>query len=87
MSSKSCGLDSFAFIVNRHDIANLPSPSIWLEEDHYLILLSVSGDNARIYDPAFSSERTIKLPAAEDTEFQASVITLEKPAFLERDSA
>jgi hypothetical protein len=83
---KALGVPTFAFVVNRKDFESLPLHSIWLNGDHFFILLSVENGKARVFDPTSDGERMLPLPPVNDSTFSAPVITLELPTFMEKST-
>jgi len=79
---KKVGFRTFALVVNRKDFSTLPTPCLWLNGDHYYLLLSVSEQRAKIFDPSWNAEKEINLPVLDDVHFQAPIIALEAPSFL-----
>lgn len=76
---KATGVESYAYRLNRKDLASAPLPAILLESDHYVALLRVEGDRADYYDSRYKSERTSKLPPLDNPDFTANLILFSKP--------
>jgi tetratricopeptide (TPR) repeat protein len=72
---KSIGIESFGYAVSRGDLAQIPLPAIWLQDDHYVGLLEVTDKRARVYDPRMRSEQFVELPALDEPTFTASIIS------------
>lgn len=60
--------------VNRTDFALTPVPFIWLTPDHYVLVLKVGADHARVYDPLTSSEQDFRVPKPDDRQFLATIL-------------
>lgn len=76
---RDLGFDTFGVQVDRRDFARLQTPCILLEAEHYFVLETVAPDSATVYDPLFASERKVKLPALDDPQFTAIVLTTHVP--------
>jgi hypothetical protein len=83
---KALGLQSFCSVLNRTDFAQLPTPSILLRDDHYVVVLQVFSKHAKIYDPRNASVGDIKLPDLDDPKFLATVLTFQPPTLSEANS-
>ncbi len=68
--------------LNRADFARLSPPAVWLRGDHFVLILGVDGDRARVYDPNAGGESTVGLPPYSDGRFTADVLVLrvDRPA-------
>ncbi len=73
---KLCGLRGNGYELNRKDFAKIPTPAIWLQGDHYYVVLKVLGNKVEVYDPLAKDEVFLTVPAIDDTAFTASVLTL-----------
>jgi hypothetical protein len=80
---KTLGFESFAVVLNRADFQKVPTPSIWLDGTHYLLVLKVDGNDATVFDPFMGGIRPAHLPNLDDPDFQASMITLQMPVLSE----
>ena len=63
-------------LLNWKDFKKQPPPIIWLNGDHYQLVLSVADRSVQVYDPMYKSEREIKLQ--DQGSFSATVLTIEK---------
>jgi len=70
----SCGIRSEGLLLSSADFAKLEDPALWLQLDHYVVVLDVKPLEALVYDPKYSGERKISLPVDEHGTFQAAVI-------------
>jgi tetratricopeptide (TPR) repeat protein len=77
---RKLGLESEGLLLNRRDFAKVATPAIWLQQDHYVVLLRIDGDEALVYDSRLSDRRTVKLPPEDDATFTATVLTVRRPA-------
>jgi ABC-type bacteriocin/lantibiotic exporter with double-glycine peptidase domain len=73
---KALGVKTDGLMVNRKDFAKLGTPAIWLDKDHYVVLLSVKGNQAEVFDTRYSSRRLVKLPPENDPTFAATVLVV-----------
>lgn len=76
---KSLGRESWAARLNRRDLAKASLPAVLFEGDHYVVLESVEGESATVWDPRFGATRPWRLPPGDDPDFSATVILLAKP--------
>lgn len=77
---RSLGFNSYAFELNRKDLAAAPMPAVLFTDNHFLVLEAVEADRAKVYDSLFGRERYIELPPLENKAFSAFVITLTVPS-------
>lgn len=71
---RTIGIESYAYKLNRQDLARAALPMILLEGDHYVALTKLEGDSATLYDTRFRSERTLRLPPIADPDFFVNAI-------------
>lgn len=71
---RALGIESYGYRVNRQDLARIQVPAILLIQDHYVALLAITKDGARVYDPRIDSEQTLKLPKFDDPDFFVNAI-------------
>lgn len=76
---KALGRESWAARLNRQDLAKARLPAILLQGDHYVVLESLEGDRATVWDPRFGSSKPWPLPNADDPDFAATALLLAKP--------
>lgn len=72
------GYSAEGHLLNRVDFAKTALPAIWLAKEHYLLLTKVEAGHATAYDPMTKTERKFRLPAIDDAEFTATVLTLSR---------
>lgn len=80
---RELGLNAVGLLVNRKDFAKLATPAIWLDNDHYVVLLSVKENEAEVYDSRYSNRITVKLPDEDDASFTATVLVIQKSGVTE----
>lgn len=73
------GIESWAYQLNRQDLAKVALPAVMLEADHYVLLEKVEGDSATLWDPRDQALRTERLPSSNDPDFTTTLILLSKP--------
>lgn len=73
---KSLGIDSFAYKLNRQDLAHAPLPAIVLWGAHYVTAKRLEGNTLTIFDTVGGEERTIDLPSVDDPDYSITVILL-----------
>lgn len=73
------GVASYAYRLNRQDLARAPLPAILVVDDHYVALLKVDPDSATVYDSRDAGEHRMPLPALDDPDFTASLVLFSKP--------
>lgn len=76
---RKLGVPSYAFRLNRRDLARAPMPAILLSSGHYLGLLRVDGNQAVCYDSRFGAETRVTLPPEDDPDYVADVIVFSVP--------
>jgi ABC-type bacteriocin/lantibiotic exporter with double-glycine peptidase domain len=54
-------------------------PAILLDGDHYVALLKVEEDHARVYDPRLKSQTHHPLPPRDDPDYTATVLLFSDP--------
>ena len=80
---KHYGLSGYGAVVNRRDFALLPTPAIMSQDNHFVLILAIKPDYMEVFDPlhADKDSEVIQLPAPDDAEFKAMVLTLSPPHF------
>ena len=73
---KSLGIDSYAYNLNRQDLAHAPLPAIILWGEHYVTATKVEGDLLTTFDTQGGKELTIELPVIDDPDYSISAILL-----------
>jgi hypothetical protein len=63
------GLDYFGFKVGLGDLPKIACPAIWLDNDHYFVVLRVDGLRLTVYDPTFGSEKVVSFENNDDPKF------------------
>lgn len=74
---RELGFKCEGLLVNRKDFAELATPAIWLDQDHYVVLLAVKKNTAEVYDSRYSDRCTVKLPDEDDASFSATVLVIQ----------
>ncbi len=72
----SCGLRGYGFQVNREDFNTLEAPVLWLQDNHYYVIESIALGGVRVFDPMYNAICDKKLPAMDDNQFSAIIISL-----------
>jgi hypothetical protein len=78
-AAQELGLKPIGLELNAKDLHALTKPAIWLQGDHYVVILEINGNKARIFDPRLKSESEIQIPEAKDPDFRATVLAFEVP--------
>jgi tetratricopeptide (TPR) repeat protein len=73
---KQLGVETAGLMVNRRDFAELTVPALWLDKDHYVVLIGVKGTDAEVYDTRFANRTVVKLPPLDDPSFMATVLVV-----------
>ncbi len=76
---KHLGVESYAFRLNRRDLAHAPLPAIYLRFEHYFVLERVNADSADVYDPVRREHANVELPPLDDPNLTADVILFSPP--------
>jgi hypothetical protein len=71
---KTLGVAPVAYKLNRQDLERANLPVILLQQDHYVALTKIEGEEATIYDTRFNEERQMKLPALDDPDYSVAAI-------------
>lgn len=70
------GIEAEGYKLNRLDFGREKTPFIWLNGDHYVLVLQTNPTSARIYDPAIDNETTVILPDLSSAQFAAPILRL-----------
>lgn len=70
------GIQAEGYKLNRLDFGREKTPFIWLNGDHYVLVLQTNPTTARIYDPALDNETDVILPDLSSAEFAAPILRL-----------
>lgn len=76
---ESLGLQPVGLELNAKDLLELTKPTIWLIEQHYVVIEEIKGGKALLFDPRFRSEEWVDLPKANEEKFRAIVLAFEVP--------
>lgn len=72
---KSLGIETWGYTLNRRDFGTLPTPAIWLSDRHFRVVMEIRGNEALVFDPFVGTERAVSLPAIDDADFTAVVLS------------
>ncbi len=75
----SLGLQSYGVELNAADFSHLTKPFVWLQDDHYVVVLEKTGGRMRIFDPRYSNDEWRPLPKDGDAGFRAMGLAFEVP--------
>lgn len=56
------GLDAKGMRIKRDDFSRIDGPAIWLLGNHYVVFLSMDGNDVKVYDPLYKGIRTETVP-------------------------
>lgn len=76
---KALGHDSWAYRLNRRDLAKAKLPAVMLQHDHYVVVEKIAGDDATVWDPRFGRSERWQLPSLDNPDFNVTLILLAKP--------
>jgi ABC-type bacteriocin/lantibiotic exporter with double-glycine peptidase domain len=77
---KALGVPTFAFRLNRVDLARAPLPAIYLHFEHFVVIERIGRDFAEGYDAVAGHSLKIQLPSPDDRDFLADVILFSPPS-------